>query len=68
MLWAWLTVAKSLSARVRLLVIAALLVMSVFVDSVYYIMSALTDALFIAAASWVGWPLIRTLLAQKPQV
>lgn len=59
---------KSLSTRVRLLIIAVLLVMSVFVDSVYYIMSMFTDALFIAVSLWVGWPLVKTLLAEsKPQ-
>lgn len=48
-------------ARWRLIVIAVLMLLSVVVDSVYYLVSALTDALFMAAAALVAWPVIKKL-------
>lgn len=56
-----------MGVSVRLALIAALMVLSVVVDSVYYIMSAATDAIFIGVAVWIARPLIKIVLAQKPE-
>lgn len=50
-----------MGARIRLALIAVLLVLSVVVDSVYYLVSAMTDGLLIAAVVWLALPLLRPL-------
>lgn len=54
-----------MGARIRLIIIAVLLALSVVVDSVYYLVSAVTDAVFIGLAIVAGWPLIKSLLQQR---
>jgi membrane protein YdbS with pleckstrin-like domain len=48
-------------ARWRLIVIALLMLLSVVVDSVYYLVSAATDALFMATAVFLAWPVVKKL-------
>lgn len=50
-----------MGARIRLALIAVLLVLSVVVDSVYYMVSALTDGVFVALVVWLALPLVRPL-------
>ena len=54
-----------MNVRLRLLAIALMVVLSVVVDSVYYLVSACTDAMFMAAAVWLAWPMIKELLNAK---
>ena len=53
-----LIVAK-LSDKARLIAVVILMMLSVAVDSVYYIVSALTDALFMAAVVFFAWPIVK---------
>ncbi len=48
-------------ARWRLAVVALLMLMSVAVDSAMYIVSALTDAVFIGLAAFVAWPIVKKI-------
>lgn len=56
-----------MNARLRLFAIAVLLALSVVVDSVYYLVSALTDALFIAVAVVVALPLVKQVLSRDKE-
>lgn len=51
-----------MGVRIRLVLIAVLLLLSVAVDSVYYIVSALTDGIFVVGVAIIGWPLVTKLL------
>lgn len=48
--------------RLRLILIAVLLVLSVVVDSVYYIVSAMTDGLLMVGVVLLAMPLVKKLL------
>lgn len=48
--------------KVRLAIIVVLLVLSVLVDSVYYIISAVTDGALMAAVIWLAYPMAKQLL------
>lgn len=54
-----------MGVRIRLAIIAIMLLLSVVVDSVYYIVSAMTDAMFVGAVILVGWPLVKKLLSEE---
>ena len=45
-------------------IIVLMLALSVVVDSVYYIVSAITDAMFIAVAVVAAWPLAKQLIKE----
>jgi hypothetical protein len=47
--------------RIRLALVAVLLVLSVVVDSVYYVVSAVTDGIFAALIVVVALPIIRNV-------
>lgn len=51
-----------MGARVRLALIAVLLVLSVVVDSVYYLVSAATDGIFAVLIVVIALPLIKKVL------
>lgn len=48
-------------ARWRVVAIALLLLLSVVVDSTFYIVSACTDAMFIGAAVFLIWPVVKKI-------
>ena len=48
--------------KIRLAAIAVLLILSVVVDSVYYLVSAVTDGIFAALIVVVALPLIKQVL------
>lgn len=56
--WALLTVAD----KIRLALIAVLLALSIVVDSVVYIVSALSDAVFIGGAVFLAIPLVKRII------
>ena len=49
----------------RLLVIAALLLLSVLVDFTSRILSVASDGVLLALAVFIAWPLIKVVLAAK---
>lgn len=51
-----------MGTRIRLVLIAALLLLSVVVDSVYYLVSAMTDGIFVVGIVLLGWPMVKKLL------
>ncbi|UJH95973.1 hypothetical protein [Pantoea phage Nafs113] len=50
-----------LSDKARVVAIAILMLLSVFVDSIYYVISAFTDGLFMAAVIFLAWPLVKKI-------
>lgn len=53
-----------MGTKIRLVLIAVMLLLSVVVDSVYYIVSAVTDGVFVVAVVLLGWPLVTRLLKE----
>lgn len=51
-----------MAIKLRLILIAVLLVLSVVVDSVYYIVSAMTDGLLMVGVVILAMPLVKKLL------
>jgi hypothetical protein len=51
-----------MGTKLRLILIAVLLVLSVVVDSVYYIVSAMTDGLLMVGVVILAMPLVKKLL------
>lgn len=47
-----------MSDKVKLYAILALMLLSVIVDSAFYIVSFLTDAVILGAAAWLMWSVI----------
>ncbi len=47
-----------MSDKVKLYAILALMLLSVIVDSAFYIVSFLTDAVILGAAGWLLWSLV----------
>lgn len=56
-----------MGTRLRLFLIVIALLTSVFADSIFYTMSMLMDAACVAVVVWAGWPLVKKVLADKPQ-
>lgn len=53
-----------MAVKIRMTIIVLMLALSVVVDSVYYIVSAITDAMFIAVAVVAAWPLVKQLIKE----
>lgn len=51
-----------MGARFRLLLILALMVASVIIDSTFYIVSAVTDAILLGLAIFFALPLVKQLI------
>lgn len=49
-----------MSEKVKLYAILALMLLSVIVDSAFYIVSFLTDAVILGAATWLMWSAINS--------
>ena len=49
-----------MSEKVKLYAILALMLLSVIVDSAFYIVSFLTDAVILGASGWLKWSAINS--------